>query len=519
LVNEGGPRSAALRPGERGPQWTLAVGCAGVALIVGSMVAFNTALGDLAVATSATQTQLNWIVDGYTVVLACLLLPAGAIGDRHGRRAALLAGLAVFSAASTAPAIFDTPSQIIAGRMLAGAGAAFVMPATLSLLSRAYPRAQRAKAIGVWAAVAGCAGVAGLVGSGVVVTFWDWKAICWALGSAGVLVLVAALTISPPSDADAPAVDWLGAVLIACAVAALVFGLLEAPNRGWASPTTIGCLAAGLLAAAGFGWAETRQRQPLLDPRWFNDRSVAASAVAITALFAATFGFFYLGMQYAQLMMGYSALKAAAAFTPFMVPVVTLSVLSWRYAPRLGVGRVLVTGMVVISAGFLVMLWLQPGSSYLQLMIPTVIIGAGIGLSTAPATSAIMGSLRDERQGVASALNDTTRELGAAVGIAVSGSVLAQRYTHQVTPHLSMLPQPVRDEAADTVGKALRIADSMGPQGVPIAETAQRAFVSAIQFSAVVSAVLAAAAALLIAAIVFAPYATDPSSRPVATGK
>jgi len=207
------------------------------------MVAFNSALGDLAAATSATQAQLNWIVDGYTVVLACLLLPAGAIGDRHGRRSALLVGLAVFSAASAAPAILDSPSQIIVGRMLAGAGAAFVMPATLSLLSHAYPRGQRSTAIGVWAAVAGSAGVVGLVGSGVVLAIWDWKVICWALGSAGVLVFVAALTISPPPQCDAPAVDWWGAVLIACTVAAVVFGLLEAPTRGWASPVTIGCLA------------------------------------------------------------------------------------------------------------------------------------------------------------------------------------------------------------------------------------------------------------------------------------
>jgi MFS family permease len=501
LANEGGPRSTALITAERGPLWTLVVGCLGAALVVGSMVAFNAALGDVAAATSATQTQLNWIVDGYTVVLACLLLPAGAIGDRHGRRAVMLAGLAVFSAASVAPAIFGSPSQIIASRMMAGAGAAFVMPATLSLISRTYPSEQRSKAIGIWAGVAGCAGVLGLVGSGVLLTFWEWQAICWALGGFGVLLLVAALTISPRSEADAPPVDWLGALLIAGAVAMVVFGLLEAPNRGWTDPITVACLVGGVLAAAAFGSVGTRRRQPLLDPRLFKDPLIAASAVAITALFAATFGFFYLGIQYAQLIMDHSPLKAAAAFAPFAVPVVSLSVLSFWYAPLLGLKRVLVTGMVVIAAGFLCLLSLQPDSHYLNLMVPMVIIGAGIGLATAPATSAIMLSLRDERQGVASAINDTTRELGAALGIAVAGSVLAERYRHEVTPRLSMLPEPLREQLADAAGKAIHIGESMGPQGVPIVEASQRAFVTAMHSSTSVLGVMAAAAAVLIATV------------------
>jgi MFS family permease len=501
VANEEGPRSTALITAERGPLWTLVVGCLGVALVVGSMVAFNAALGDVAVATSATQTQLNWIVDGYTVVLACLLLPAGAIGDRHGRRVAMLAGLAVFSAASVAPAIFGSPSQIIASRMLAGAGAALVMPATLSLISRTYPSDQRSKAIGIWAAVAGCAGVLGLVGSGVLLKFWEWQAICWALGGFGVLLLVATLTISPSSDADAPPVDWLGALLIAGAVAMVVSGLLEAPNRGWTDPITIACLAGGLLAAVAFGSVETRRAQPLLDLRLFKDPLIAASAVSITALFAATFGFFYLGIQYAQLIMGYSPLKAAAAFAPFTVPVVALSVLSFWYAPLLGLKRVLVTGMMVIAAGFLYTMSLQPDSSYLNLMVPMVIIGAGVGVSTAPATSTIMLSLSDERQGVASAVNDTTRELGAALGMAVAGSILAERYSREVRPQLTTLPEPLREQIADAVGKAIRIGESMGPQGVPIVEASQRAFVTAMHSASSVLAVMAAAAAMLIAVI------------------
>lgn len=483
---------------------TLVVGCLSVAVVVMSMVAFNTALGDVAAATSATQTQLNWIVDGYTLMLACLLLPAGAIGDRYGRLTTMIAGLAVFSIASAAPALLDTPSQIIASRMLAGLGAAFVMPAGLSLLSRAYPTEQRSKVIGVWAAVAGCAGVLGLLGSGLVLTHWEWQAICWALAGSGIVVLVAALTLSPesdPLDPKAAGVDWFGSLLIAVAVALVVFGLLEAPIRGWTDWRTIACLVGGVSAAGLFVLAELRMTAPLLDPRMFADRLLAASAVTITALFAATFGFFYLGMQYAQLVLGYSALMAAGAFAPFAVPVMALSVLSHRFVPRWGAARVLAAGMAVIAAGFATMLSLQAESSYLDLLLPSLIIGAGIGLATAPATSAIMLALRDEDQGVASAINDTTRELGAAVGMAVAGSVLAERYAAEVSSQLPALPRPLADEIADGFGKAVRIAESIGPNGQPIFEASQRAFLAGLHSATAVLAVMAAAAALAVVAI------------------
>ncbi|MDT5139264.1 MAG: hypothetical protein QOD58_3526, partial [Mycobacterium sp.] len=190
-------RTDAPGTSHRARKWTLAVACIGVSLVVASMTALNTALGDIAVATSATQTQLTWIVDGYTVALACLLLPAGAIGDRYGRRGALLAGLAIFSLASMAPALLGSPAQIIAGRAVAGIGAAFVMPATLSLLTVAYPKHQRLKAIGVWAGTAGSGGVVGMLGSGLLLRFWDWHAIFWSLGAAGLIILTMACTISP----------------------------------------------------------------------------------------------------------------------------------------------------------------------------------------------------------------------------------------------------------------------------------------------------------------------------------
>src|SRR5882757_6339393 len=293
--------------------WTLAVACMGVGLVVGSMTALNTALGDLAVATSATQTQLTWIVDGYTLALACLLLPAGAIGDRYGRRGALLAGLVIFSLGSMAPAILHSPLQIIAGRAVAGVGAAFVMPATLSLLTVAYPKEARLKAIGIWAGTAGSGGVLGMLGSGVLLRFWDWHAIFWSLGIVGLVIIALACTVASSRDNNAPRVDSLGAILIGAAVAISVFAILEAPHRGWSDSLVWGGLVAGSVIAAVFGVVEFRRRQPLLDVRLFGDPSFATAVATIVAIFGATFGFFYLGMQYVQQIMGYSPLTTAAA--------------------------------------------------------------------------------------------------------------------------------------------------------------------------------------------------------------
>src|SRR3984893_8454197 len=282
----------------RARTWTLAVASMGVGLVVGSMTALNTALGDLAVATSATQSQLTWIVDSYTVALACLLLPAGAIGDRYGRRGALLIGLVGVALGSAAPAMLHSPLQIIAGRAVAGAGAAFVMPATLSLLTVAYAKEDRMKAVGIWAGTAGCGGVLGMLGSGVLLRFWDWHAIFWSLGILGLVIFALACTVAPSRENNAPRVDSVGAILIGAAVAISVFAILEAAHRGWSDTLVWGGLVVGAVFATVFGIVEFRRRQPLLDVRLFGDPGFATGVATIVVTFGATFGFFYLGMQY-----------------------------------------------------------------------------------------------------------------------------------------------------------------------------------------------------------------------------
>lgn len=482
----------------RARNWTLAVACMGVGLVVASMTALNTALGDLAVATSATQSQLTWIVDGYTVALACLLLPAGAIGDRYGRRGALLIGLVVFALGSAAPAIVHSPLQIIAGRAVAGAGAAFVMPATLSLLTVAYPKEDRIKAVGIWAGTAGSGGVLGMLGSGLLLRFWDWHAIFWSLGIAALAIFALACTVASSREENAPRIDTLGAVLIGASVAIAVAAILEAPDRGWSDPLIWGGLVAGAVIAAVFGVVESRKDHPLLDVRLFGDPAFATGVATIVVLFGATFGFFYLGMQYVQQIMGYSPLMTAIAFGPFMVPLGIFSALSFWYVPKLGLRLVLFIGTLVMAVGFVCMRVLDLDSTFLDLAWPTLILSTGIGFCTAPTTSAIMGAVADEKQGVASAVNDTSREMGGALGIAVAGSILAGRYSQELAPKLMQFPAPVRGPATDSLAKAVEVADKLGPQGRPLAELSKTAFLASMHASTTVLAVIVAIAAVVI---------------------
>jgi EmrB/QacA subfamily drug resistance transporter len=492
--------AAAALGSNRARIWTMVVACMGVSLVIASMVALNTALGDVAVATSATQTQLTWIVDCYSVVLACLLLPAGAIGDRYGRRGAFLFGLATFAIASLASTVFDSPLQLIAARGVAGAGAAFIMPATLSLLTATHREDERAKAAGIWAGVAGCGAVIGMLGSGTLLHLWSWRSIFWTFAVSAALIFVLACTVSSSRDEEATPLDWTGASLIAGAVAVFVYGVLEAPARGWTHPLVYGSMGAGAALAVAFGFFELRRRHPLLDVRLFRRPDFATGSATITVFFMAMFGFFFVIMQYVQLVMGYSAIQTAFALSPLMVPMLTLSVLSQWYLPRMGLRLVVFVGLLLISAGFLWMRALHLHSPYWDMMWPLIVMSTGIGFCTAPSTTAIMAAVPDEKQGVASAVNDTTREVGAALGIALAGSILAARYTHVIATHLAAFPAPLRAPASHSLAQALEVSKTIGPQGAQLADLSQIAFLRAMDSSLLVMGVIIAASAVVIGA-------------------
>lgn len=482
----------------RARSWLLTVASLGVLLVMSSMIALNTAIPDMATAMSATQTQLTWIVDSYTLVLACLLLPAGALGDRYGRRGAMLMGLAVFSLASVVPAVWSDPTIVILARATAGVGAALVMPATLSLITAAHPKDQRNKAVGIWAGVAGAGALVGMLGSGALLHFWSWHSIFWAFTGGGLTLFVLTLTIASSKQSEARPLDWRGALVIGGAVAALVFGILEAPARGWTHPMVLGSIGAGLAMSVAFGFVEVRHSYPLLDVRLFAVPAFATGAATITVFFISMFGYMFLLMQYMQLIFGYSPIKTAFALSPIMGPLLVLSLLSFWYLPRFGLRAVVFSGLMLIAFGLVCLLGVELGSAYWRAAWPMLVLSTGIGLCTAPTTSVIMTTVPDDKQGVASAVNDATREIGAALGIALAGSMLAANYPKMLAPKLIGFPQQVSDPASTSVGQALEVARRLGPAGDRLAEVSKVAFIDAMSSSLLVLALFVAVSAVLI---------------------
>jgi hypothetical protein len=336
------------------------------------------------------------------------------------------------------------------------------------------------------------------MGTGLLLLFFSWQSIFIGFAVAGLALFICTSTIQSSRDETATSLDWIGAVLIGASVAVFVFGVIEAPERGWTHPVVLCCMAAGLVLAAVFVVVELRRRHPLLDVRLFGRPDFATGSIGITILFFSNFGFFFVSMQYMQLILGYSPLQTAFALTPLAVPIMVLGATMHLYLPKVGLRFAVALGLFLIGAGLFCMRYLGADSSYLDLVTPFLITSAGIGLCVAPTTSAIMNAVPDEKQGVASAVNDTTREVGAAVGIAVAGSVLAAQYTNVLAPALAGFPDQVREAALESLAQALAVADRMGAGGARVAELAESAFIESMDLSLlVVSIVLAVAAAFV----------------------
>lgn len=476
--------------------WMLWVSCLAVILVIASMAALYTALPDIAMDTGATQTQITWLVDGYTLALACLVLPAGALGDRFGRRFVLVVGLAAFTAGSALPLFLQSPEWIVMARVGAGIGAAFVMPSSLSLLTAALPEGQRGRVVGLWAGVAGAGGIAGIVGSGLVLQWWSWEAVFILLTGAGALLLICACTLPESRAAWPPRLDPAGSALVVAGIGLGVLAIIEGPMRGWTDPLVLVGGAVALLALAGFALWELRTAEPLLDVRLFRERGFASGSVSLTVQFMVTFGVFLILMQYLQLVLGYSALGASLAVAPMMIPLMGMAMIAPRIAARTGLKAVTVVGLAVIAVGFFFLRGLHAGSSYLDLLWPVLLMSGGLGLCASPATVAIVDGAPREKQGVAAAVNDATREIGAAIGIAVAGSLLAAGYARGIAETLPLLPEAARGPVADSLAGALEVGRVAGPMADPLVDAAKSAFLDGAQQASTVLAAITAIAAV-----------------------
>ncbi len=478
-------------------RWTLVVSCLAVALVVASMAALYTALPQLATSINATQQQLTWVVNGYTLALAALVLAGGALGDRYGRRKALIVGLVIFCLGTAVPLIVHDPAWLIAGRVISGIGAALVMPSTLSLLTPVFPVERWGFAVGIWAGVAGSGAVVGLLGSGLILLEWSWWAIFAGMTAAGAVLVVAALLVPESRESARPRVDILGTIGSVLTVSLLVIGVTEAPQRGWSSPLTLILLLGALIAGAGFIVVEWRSAHPLLPIRLFASREFSCGATSVGLQFLVNFGVFLLLVQYLQLILGYSPLRSSVAMAPMAIPLVLLSVVSSALTQRLGLRVMTVTGLAAVSCGLFLLTRIGVHTSYIGVMVPLMVASIGLGLCMAPATSAIISSTPAEKHGVASAVNDAAREVGAAIGIAIAGSLLAAGYRDRVQPVLSQLPAPARQPVHDSLAAALAVTGRAGPAARPLAEFARVAFVHGIHEAALVLGVIMACSAVL----------------------
>jgi len=485
---------------------TLIVLCLSLVVIVVDNSILNVAVPTLAKPESqggldAGQSDLQWIIDSYVLVFAGLLLTAGALGDRFGRYRALAGGLAVFGVGSALAAFSSSPGALIGFRALMGVGGAFIMPATLSIITNVFrdPK-ERGRAIGVWAGISALGLALGPVTGGFLLEHFWWGSVLLVNVPVVIVGLVGGYLLIPDSrDPSAPRVDVPGAVLSMLGLFILLWGLIEGPTKGWGSVEVLGAFAVGLALLVGFLVWERTTATPMLDLDFFRKPRFSAASMAITLTFMALMGTIFVLTQYLQSVRGFSPVKAGAVLMPMALVMVVLAPISARLVERLGSKVVLGSGLVIVSAGVASMGLFTPGTPTWLIILSTMLFASGMANTMAPATESIMGSLPREKAGVGSAVNDTTRQVGGAIGVALIGSLLASRYGGRVDTDLAGagLPSGVVDEVGGNIQQAVGIGRSTGGElGARIIDVAEHAFMSGMRLSVLVASCITLVAAV-----------------------
>ena len=471
----------------------------------------NVALPTLVRQLHASTTQLQWVVDAFNLLFAGSVLAFGSLSDRFGRKGMLLAGLAVFGTASLAGGLTGSAGQLIAARAVMGIGAAMVFPATLSLLTNVFTtRRERALAIGLWGAVTGVAIALGPIVGGALLEAFDWRSIFFAMTPvAGVAAVLVAMSVPTSRDPRARRLDGAGFALSTGAVTLLIFTIIEAPNWRWGSAQTLLCFGGAALLLILFAVWESHTEQPMLDISLFRNMRFTAASVSVAISFFALAGFIFLVTQYFQFLKGWGPLSAGVRLLPVASCVAVSSIVGSRLAVRIGTKVIVGTGLLLTAGFYLWVTETSDATSYLTIAAQMVVLGTGMGLTSAPATEAIMGVVPKSKAGVGSAVNDATRLFGSTLGVAIIGSVYASLYATRLAALLPTgLPEQVHNGARSSVGAALDIATHLTHTGQPQLADAIRAaattgFFHGFHAGDLVAAGVAAAGALL--AFLFLP--------------
>jgi EmrB/QacA subfamily drug resistance transporter len=481
--------------------WTLGVLCISLLVIALDNTILNVALPTLVRDLHASSSQLEWIVDAYTLVFAGLLLTAGSLGDRFGRRGALSIGLAIFGIGSALSAFSGSASALIVTRGMMGIGGALIMPATLSILTNVFtdPK-ERARAIGIWAAVSALGIAVGPATGGWLLQHFWWGSVFLVNLPVVVVALVAGHFLIPNSrDPSSPRLDPLGTVLSAAGLVGVLYAIIEGPDKGWTNTGVLAAFAVGVAVVAAFVWWELHSDHPMLDVRFFENPRFSAASIAVTLIFFAMFGSLFFLTQYLQDVLGYSALRTGIGFAPIAATMMIAAPNSARLTKRFGTKTVVTAGMVVTAGALLLLTRATVHSPYLLVGITLGLLGLGMGTAMSPATESIMGSLPLAKAGVGSAVNDTTRQIGGALGVAVLGSITNSLYRSHIgsSAGVSALAAPARAAVRDGMGHALAVAQRAGtnPSAVRLAGDAKLAFVHAMTSTVSIGAAFALAGA------------------------
>src|SRR4051794_23089583 len=490
--------------------YTLLVLCISLIVITLDNTILNVALPTLSRATSAgglgaTASQLQWTVDAYTLVFAGLLLTAGSLGDRYGRYRFLAIGLATFGLGSLLSAFASSPEMLIGTRALMGVGGAFIMPATLSIITNVFTEpSERGKAIGIWAGVSAVGlGIGPITGGFLLEHFWWGSVFIVNVPIVIAGLILGYLFIPESSDPAHGKLDPIGALLSIVALGSILWAIIEGPSKGWTATPIVAAFVVGfVLLGTFFAW-ELHSKHPMLDMHFFQNPRFSAASGAITLVFLSLFGTLFLLTQYLQSVLGYSTVKAGAVLLPQAAVIMTFAPLSSVWVRKPGNKIVATAGLLTVTTSLLLFQTLQPDSSSWLIILITMIMGLGMANVMAPCTDSIMGSLPRAKAGVGSAMNDTTRQMGGAVGVAVFGSIMASHFTSEVSSTLSgKVPAPLLTVVQDNVGQAIGIAHQGGdaqPFAGQIIAAAGDAFVSGLHVVGFVAAGITLLAAIGVA--------------------
>jgi EmrB/QacA subfamily drug resistance transporter len=448
----------------------------------------------------ASQSQLEWAINSYTLVFAGLLFTFGVIGDKIGRKRMLIIGLGLFGVASLLSAYSRSPEQLIFARAAMGLGGAAVMPQTLSIISNVFEPAERPRAIGLWAMAVGIGIATGPVLGGVLLDHFWWGSVFLINVPVTVIGAVAAAILVPESrNANAGKIDYVGVLLSIAGLVTLVYGIVQGGDNGaWLSLGVLGPVVGGLVILAAFAWYESRISHPSLDVRLFRDRRLSASIGALGLVFFGMGGVFFFTSFYLQNVRGYSPLDAGLLTVPFAVGQLLLAPRSAALVRRHGAKVVGATGLFVMAAdlvgyatlGTTTPIWVLGGLYLVQ--------GAAIGVTMPAATSAVMDVLPRERAGAGSALTNTARQVAVALSVAILGSVLAEFYRSKLSPSLTHLPAAARTAAQGSITATQAVAQQLGSAGRSLLDPANAAFVHAMHFTSLIAALLALAGGFVV---------------------